>query len=48
MASSIAGIVAPSGPLPGTKPLAANSAGVAAFGAGPWPLITMTSFVFAS
>ena len=48
IASSIAGTVAPSGPLPGTDPLAANSAGVAAFGAGPCPLMTRISLVLAS
>ena len=48
IASIIAGIVAPSGPLLGTLPSAADSGGVAAFGAGPWPLMTMISRVFAS
>ncbi len=48
IASITAGIVAPSGPLPGMRPFALNRSGVAAFGAGPWPLMTRTSFVFAS
>jgi hypothetical protein len=37
MASTTAGTVPPFGPLPGMTPSGRNSAGVAAFGAVPWP-----------
>ena len=35
LGATIPAMVAPSGPLPGTKPRSLNSAGVAALGAGP-------------
>jgi hypothetical protein len=40
--STAAGRVAPSGPFPGIASFPANIAGVAPFGADPWPLTTMT------
>ena len=41
-ASTTAGTVAPSGPLPGGAGCPVKSAGIASFGAGPWPLMTTT------
>ncbi len=48
MESSMAGMVPPLGPLPGTTPTSANTAGVARAGAKPWPLITETLPALAS